>query len=71
MTIPYRFMPWSRRGLARAHANADVVGNPLAARPRVNVGLTLQAQRDGSGTTAVSGNINLALYGPGGLVAIC
>ena len=70
MTIPYRFTPWSRRGLARAHANADAAGAPLATRPRVNVGLTLHAQRDGTGTTAVSGNINLTLYGPADVIGI-
>jgi hypothetical protein len=28
------------------------------------VGLTLQAKRDGNAATAVSGNIDLTLYGP-------
>jgi hypothetical protein len=70
MSIPYRFMPWSRRGLARAHANADTANGPLATRPRITVGLTLQAQQDGANPTAVSGNIDLTLYGPSDVIGI-
>jgi hypothetical protein len=70
MTIPYRFMPWSRRGLARAHANADAAAGPLATRPRITVGLTLQAKQDGNPATAVSGNIDLTLYGPADVIGI-
>ena len=33
MSIPYRFVPWARRGLARAHRNPDTAGG--AARRRV------------------------------------
>ncbi len=70
MTIPYRFAPWARRGLARAHANPDAANAPLATRPRINVGLTLQAKRDGVATTVVSGTVNLALYGPADVIGI-
>jgi hypothetical protein len=70
MTIPYRFAPWSRRGLARAHRNPDTAGGPLAARPRITVGLTLQAKRDGNAVTAVSGNVDLTLYGPADVIGI-
>ena len=70
MTIPYRFMPWTRRGLARAHSNADAKGAVLSSRPRVNVGLTLQAKQQGSKATAVSGNIDLTLYGPADVIGI-
>ncbi|MEO7338363.1 MAG: hypothetical protein ABIV63_17455, partial [Caldimonas sp.] len=70
MTIPYRFAPWARRGLARAHANADVAQAPMALRPRVNVGLTLQARRDGGVASAVSGTVDLALYGPADVIGI-
>lgn len=70
MTVPYRFMPWTRRGLARAHANPDAAGGPLATRPRIQVGLTLQAKRDGTVVTAVSGNIDLTLYGPADVIGI-
>jgi hypothetical protein len=64
MTIPYRFMPWTRRGLARAHANPDAPNGALQARPRIKVGLQLQAKQDGAGVTAVSGNVDLTLSGP-------
>ena len=70
MTVPYRFMPWTRRGLARAHANPDAAGAALATRPRIQVGLTLQAKRDGAVATAVSGNVDLTLYGPGDVIGI-
>lgn len=70
MTIPYRFMPWSRRGLARAHANPDGANDALAARPRVHVGLTLQARQDGGPPTAVSGNVDLTLYAPADIIGI-
>ena len=70
MTIPYRFMPWARRGLARTHQNADGAGVALAARPKVSVGLTIQAKHDGEVATAISGNIDLSLYGPGDVIGI-
>ncbi len=70
MTIPYRFMPWSRRGLARAHRNPDAIGGALASRPRVSVGLTLQAKRNGDAVDAVSGTLDLTLYGPGDIIGI-
>lgn len=70
MSIPYRFMPWSRRGLARAHTHADAANGALATRPRISVGLSLQAQRDGTGVAAVSGNIDLTLYGPADIIGI-
>ena len=70
MSIPYRFMPWVRRGLARSHQNADAAGAPLAARPNVKIGLTIQAKQDGNGVAAVSGNIDLTLYAPGDVIGI-
>ena len=70
MSIPYRFMPWARRGLARSHQNPDAAGAALLARPKVSVGLTIQARRDGVATTAVSSNIDLTLYGPGDVIGI-
>ena len=70
MSIPYRFMPWARRGLARAHRNVDPGNAPLALHPKVNVGLTLQARQDGAVATAVSGNLDLTLYGPGDILGI-
>jgi len=70
MSIPYRFLPWARRGLARAHQNADDGNTALAVRPRVNIGLTLQARQDGNPAAAVSGNIDLTLYGPGDVIGI-
>ncbi|HYR00560.1 MAG TPA: hypothetical protein VET86_10990 [Casimicrobiaceae bacterium] len=70
MSIPYRFVPWARRGLARAHANPDAADAALATRPRIKVGLTLQAKQDGAVAAAVSGNIDLTLYGPADIIGI-
>jgi hypothetical protein len=70
MTIPYRFVPWARRGLARAHQNVDAVGAVLEVRPRITVGLTLQAKQDGTVGAAVSGNVDLTLYGPADVIGI-
>lgn len=68
--VPYRFLPWTRRGLARAHQQPDAVNGNLLARPKVTVGLTLQAKENGSDKTAVSGNLDLRLYGPGDVIGI-
>jgi len=70
MIIPYRFAAWSRRGLARAHTNPDTASGPLAVRPRITVGLTLQAKSNGNTATAVSGNVDLTLYGPSDVIGI-
>ncbi|MEO7072486.1 MAG: hypothetical protein ABI300_05760, partial [Rhodanobacter sp.] len=70
MSIPYRFVPWSRRGLACAHTNVDTASGTLATRPRITVGLTLQAQQDGNKAAAVAGNVDLALYGPADIIGI-
>jgi len=69
MTIPYRFMPVVRRGLARAHQTEDNNAN-LPARALVSVGLTLHAKQDGNPAGVVSGNVNLQLYGPGDIIGI-
>ncbi|HSW23932.1 MAG TPA: hypothetical protein VLJ62_14290, partial [Burkholderiaceae bacterium] len=70
MSIPYRFMPVARRGLARAHPNADSAAGALAAQPRITVGLVLQAKRDGNAVSAVSGNVPMRLYGPADIIGI-
>src|SRR5690242_20306220 len=70
MSIPYRFVPYARRGLARAHANADTASGPLAVAPRITVGLTLHASHDGAVAAAVSGNVPLRLYGPADIIGI-
>ena len=70
MSIPYRFMPWARRGLARSHQNPDDGQNNLALRPKVNIGLTLQAKQDDKDAAEVLGQIDLTLYGPGDVIGI-
>ena len=53
----YRFLPWTRRGLAaQAGAPDPADGGPLAERATVAVGLTIT----GVGLTSM----DLSLYGP-------
>jgi hypothetical protein len=68
MAIDYRFVPWARRGLARAVVTPDAPG--IDARPRIALGLTIAADQDGNPTAPVSGSIGLRLYGPADVVGI-
>lgn len=71
MSIPYLFAPWSRRGLARAHQNSDEPIGTLEVRPRITIGLTLQAREPGKdGVVELSGNVKLAMYGPADIIGI-
>ncbi len=71
MSIPYRFMPVARRGLARCAPQSRCCRcAALPTRPKVSVGLTLQAQQDGNAVAAVSGNVDLTLYGPADIIGI-
>jgi hypothetical protein len=57
----YRFLPWSRRGLAAEVGGADT-GGALPVRATVHAGVTVT----GAGTTG----IDLSLYGPGDILGI-
>ena len=68
MAIDYRFVPWARRGLARAVTTPDAPG--IEARPRITLGLTIAADQDGNPTAPVTGSIGLRLFGPADVVGI-
>lgn len=68
MSIDYRFVPWARRGLARAVTTPDAVG--IEARPRISLGLTIAADQDGNAAAPVTGQIGLRLFGPADVVGI-
>jgi hypothetical protein len=68
MSIDYRFVPWARRGLVRAITTPDTLG--IAARPSINLGLTIAADHDGQATAPVTGNVGLRLFGPCDVVGI-
>jgi hypothetical protein len=68
--IPYRFLPAVRRGLARSYAEPDGNESGRPVRPKVSVGLTLQARQNGTDVGPVSGNVDLYLYGPGDIQGI-
>jgi hypothetical protein len=68
MAIDYRFLPWARRGLVRALQTPDA--NGIDARPAIQLGLTISADRDGAATAPVAGNLSLRLFGPGDVVGL-
>lgn len=57
----YRFIPWTRRGLATKNPVTDT-GQALPSRPEVSVGVTVT----GAGQSAV----DLSLYGPGDVLGL-
>ncbi|MDP1901504.1 MAG: hypothetical protein Q8K96_13775 [Rubrivivax sp.] len=68
MAIDYRFLPWARRGLVRAVQTADALG--IEARPQIQLGLTIAADRDGSAVAPVTGQVGLRLFGPADIVGL-
>ncbi|HTE44554.1 MAG TPA: hypothetical protein VK636_04855 [Gemmatimonadaceae bacterium] len=57
----YRFLPWSRRGLADRITAADA-GGQLPARAKVSVGLTV--------TATAESTYDVSVYGPGDVIGI-
>ncbi len=68
MAIDYRFLPWARRGLVRAVQTPDALG--IAARPGIQLGLTIAADRDGNAVAPVTGQVGLRLFGPADIVGL-
>lgn len=64
--VNYEFLPWARRGLARAHANQQALGQPVL--PTVQVGLQLQGSVQGSASTSVQ--VPLKMMGPADVIGI-
>lgn len=64
--LHYDFLPWARRGLARAHANQQALGAPV--QPTVKVGLQLKGTVEGDATA--SAGIDLALMGPADVIGL-
>jgi hypothetical protein len=66
MATEYRFLPWTRRGLARA------ISTPFApaasARPVVSVNVQIPAQQDGADAGAVQAPKALRLFGPADVI---
>lgn len=59
--VRFRFLPWTRRGLAAEVVELDNNG-PLPARGQVSVGVTV--------TNVVTRSVPLSLYGPGDVIGI-
>jgi hypothetical protein len=68
MATDYRFLPWAKRGLGRAIATPDA--NGIAARPRIQLGVSIAADQDGNAMAPVQGQIGLRLFGPGDVIGI-
>ena len=68
MAIDYRFLPWTQRGLTRAVQTVDAPG--IDARPAIHLGLSLAADRDGAAAPAVTGAVDLRLFGPADVMGI-
>ncbi|WP_290873618.1 hypothetical protein [Aquabacterium sp.] len=64
--LHYDFLPWARRGLARAHANQQALGAPV--QPAVQVGLQLKGSVEGEATA--SAGIALPLMGPADVIGL-
>jgi hypothetical protein len=58
--MPYRFLPWTRRGIASAITQPDAL--TATARATVSVGITVSGAGDAGA--------HLALYGPGDVVGV-
>ena len=66
--LKYDFMPWARRGLARAHTHASLTLDGVSALPLVSMGLKLKGS---GGTDATSTpTIDLKVLGPGDVIGI-
>lgn len=62
--LQYDFLPWARRGLARAHAAQQALGQPV--QPQVRVGL----QITGDGAQTAQGGVDLRVIGPADVVGL-
>ncbi|WP_428421210.1 hypothetical protein [Methylibium sp.] len=62
--LSYDFLPWARRGLARAHAAQQALGQPVL--PKIRVGL----QITGDGAQTDQGGVDLKVLGPADIVGI-
>ncbi|MGB5562044.1 MAG: hypothetical protein WBN02_06990, partial [Sedimenticolaceae bacterium] len=66
--LKYDFMPWARRGLARAHTHAQLGMSGVSALPVVGMGLKLKGT--GGGEMNATPTVDLKLYGPGDVIGI-
>ncbi len=64
--VHYEFLPWARRGLARAHTNQQALGRPVL--PTVQVGLQLQGSVNED--ASASAQVPLKMIGPADVVGI-
>ncbi|MBP7392907.1 MAG: hypothetical protein KA945_03615 [Zoogloea sp.] len=68
-TLNYDFLPWARRGLARAHQQAQLDLSGTSALPVVQIGMKLVGKGAGADETA-SPELPLKVTGPGDIIGI-
>ena len=66
--LKYDFMPWARRGLARAHMHAQLAMDGVSALPDVTIGLKLKGT--GGSNMEDTPTVDLKLLGPGDVIGI-
>ena len=66
--LKYDFMPWARRGLARAHTHAQLNMDGVSALPGVTLGLKLKGT--GGSEMSATPTVDLKLLGPGDVIGI-
>ena len=62
--LSYDFLPWARRGLARAHAAQQALGQPV--RPTIAVGVTVTGDAGDSG----EGHVALDIVSPADVIGL-
>lgn len=68
--LSYDFLPWARRGLARAHQHAQLDLAGTSALPAVDIGLHLLGKGDGADQIVDSDPVKLKVSGPGDIIGI-
>ena len=68
--LKYDFLPWARRGLARAHQHNQLALSGVSALPVVTLGLKLSGAGGGVADQSSAPTINLKLLGPGDIIGI-
>lgn len=66
--LKYDFMPWARRGLARAHTHGQLAMDGVSALPNVTIGLKLKGT--GGSNMEETPTVDLKLLGPGDVIGI-
>lgn len=67
--LKYDFLPWARRGLARAHTHNQLAMSGVSAMPVVSIGLKLSGTGSGAEQSSAP-TVDLKLLAPGDIIGI-